>query len=63
MPLDASEPGRAEIDRALAIAAAIVARDGAAFLPVFLRMEAEARALEGRESALDRARRLAGLAA
>lgn len=54
------QPERADLERALSIAAQIVARDGDAFLPVFLRMEQEVSALEGRETALDRARRLAG---
>ncbi|MEM8849285.1 MAG: hypothetical protein AAGE03_04535 [Pseudomonadota bacterium] len=51
---------RADIERALAIAAQIVARDGEAFLPIFLRMEREVAALDGRDTALDRARRLVG---
>jgi len=51
---------RAQIDAALRIAAQIVARDGEAFLPVFLRLEAEAEAASGRNSALARAAALIG---
>lgn len=53
------QPDRADLLRALSIAAQIVARDGDAFLPVFLRLEQEVSALEGRDTALDRARRMA----
>lgn len=49
-----------QIQEALRIAAQIVARDGAAFLPVFLRLEAEAEAALGRNSALERALALGG---
>lgn len=50
-----AQPERAQIESALAIAAQIVARDGEAFLPVFLRLEAEAENIAGRNSALERA--------
>lgn len=51
---------RAQIEAALHIAAQIVARDGEAFLPVFLRLEAEAEAASGRNSAMARAAALIG---
>jgi hypothetical protein len=44
---------------ALLIAAQIVARDGDAFLPVFLRLEAEVNAQSGRNTAFERALRMA----
>lgn len=50
----------AKIQEALRIAAQIVTRDGAVFLPVFLALEAEAEATAGRNSALERALALSG---
>lgn len=45
--------------RALDIAAQIVARDGEAFLPIFLRLEDEAAARSGAGAAMARARAMA----
>lgn len=45
----------AQIRAALQVAAQLVARDGAAYLPAFLALEAEVEALAGRNSALERA--------
>lgn len=53
-------PDPADIHRALAVAAQIVARDGPAFLPVFLRLEDEVRALDGTAAALARAVAMGG---
>lgn len=52
---------RDRVMRAQQIAAHYTARGGAGFLPVFERMEGEISAMATAESALDRARRLAGL--
>lgn len=41
---------------ALRVAAQIVARDGEAFLPVFMRLETEVAALDTKNAALERAR-------
>jgi len=49
-----------DLDRALAIAAAIVARDGPAYLPIFLRLEAEREKARGDGAAMARARAMAG---
>lgn len=43
------------IEAALAVAAQLVALHGERFLPVFLRLEAEAESIAGRNSALERA--------
>ena len=44
-----------DLREALTVAAQIVARDGPAYLPVFLRLEAELQKIDQRASALDRA--------
>lgn len=49
----------AQIAAAHAIAAALVARDGAAFLPVFMRLEQEMAALDAQAAALARAAMIA----
>lgn len=41
---------------ALRISAQLVARDGEAYLPIFLRLETEVAALDAREQAMERAR-------
>lgn len=46
----------AEVRRALIIAAQLVAERGEAFLPIFLRLEAEVAKLEDKASAMARAR-------
>lgn len=50
---------RARIARGLSVAAHYAAHGGAAFLPIFERLERENAALGAVESALDRARRIA----
>lgn len=47
-----------DLEKAHAAAAALVAKYGDAFLPAFLRIEAELKAVEERESAVERARRV-----
>jgi hypothetical protein len=47
------------LERAREVAAAVIARDGPATLPLFERIDAEIASLQAADSALDRARRLA----
>lgn len=52
---------RARVENALGYVAAMVAEreDGATYLPIFFRLEKELAALNEKESAIERARRLA----
>lgn len=52
-------PSRIEIEAALLTAAQLVEHYGDVFAPIFERLELELAALERRDSAADRARRLA----
>ena len=56
---------RARVENALGYVAAMVAEreDGATYLPIFFRLEKELAALDEKESAIERARRLARSAA
>jgi hypothetical protein len=56
------DPAAARIRGGLRVAAGLVARHGAEFLPVFTFLEAEAARLDRIEAAIDRATQIAGAA-